>query len=41
MLIQEPGDLVVTMPNAWHMGVNLDYNECEAANFALSDWVGY
>jgi jumonji domain-containing protein 2 len=37
--VQRPGELVMTMPGAFHCGFNSGFNVAEAANFALSSWI--
>jgi len=37
-LVHEPGEFVVTFPNAYHGGFSTGFNLGEAVNFATSDW---
>ena len=36
----EIGDMMVILPRAFHMGLNLSVNICEAHNAASKDWIG-
>jgi len=36
---QEPGDLILTFPGAYHAGFSPSFNVCEAVNVACPDWV--
>ena len=39
MVVQEPGEFVVTWPGAYHQGFNHGFNIAEATNFALPSWI--
>lgn len=41
MLVQRPGDLVVTFPEAFHGGYSEGWNCAEAVNFGLMDWLPF
>ena len=36
---QNPGEFVVTFPQAYHGGFSLGFNCGEAVNFALPEWI--
>ena len=40
-LVQEPGQFVVTLPQAYHAGFSHGFNTAEAVNFMLDDWLPY
>ncbi|OQR99733.1 histone demethylase [Achlya hypogyna] len=40
-LVQNPGEFVVTFPQAYHCGFSEGFNCCEAVNFTLPDWVPF
>lgn len=40
-LVQEPGDIVVTFPRAYHAGYSEGFNCNEAVNFLLPNWIQY
>jgi len=37
-IVQQPGDLIITHPGAFHFGYNTGFNIAEATNFATSEW---
>jgi jumonji domain-containing protein 2 len=39
IVIQRPGDAIVTSPGAYHFGVNLGFNIAEATNFGIPEWI--
>ena len=41
IIVQRPGEFVVTFPRGYHEGVNSGYNFCESSNFANEEWVQY
>lgn len=40
-LVQEPGDIVLTFPRAYHAGYSEGFNCNEAVNFLLPSWIQY
>ena len=38
-MYQEPGDLILTFPGAYHCGFSPNFNVCEAVNIACADWL--
>lgn len=40
-LVQEPGDIVLTFPKAYHGGFSEGFNCNEAVNFLLPNWIQY
>ena len=40
-LNQEPGEYILTFPEAYHGGFSHGFNCCEAVNFATADWLEY
>jgi len=40
-LVQEPGQFVVTLPQAYHAGFSHGFNSAEAVNFMTDDWLVY
>ena len=38
---QKPGEFIVTFPQSYHCGFNIDFNIAEAVNFATSDWLSF
>ena len=39
--LQQPGQFVVTLPQAYHAGFSHGFNTAEAVNFMLLDWLPY
>jgi JmjC domain, hydroxylase len=39
IVVQRPGDAIVTSPGAYHFGVNLGFNIAEATNFGIPEWI--
>ena len=39
--VQEPGEFIVTMPQAYHAGFSHGFNCSEAVNFAPADWLPF
>lgn len=40
-VIQEEGDIVITMYGAYHQGYNFGLNQSEAVNFDTPEWIPY
>lgn len=40
-VVQEPGDMIVTLYNCYHQGFNNGFNWAEACNFATPEWLKY
>ena len=39
--VQEAGQFIVTLPQAYHGGLSHGFNAAEAVNFMLDDWLPY
>ncbi|KAL4114694.1 hypothetical protein PRIC2_014150 [Phytophthora ramorum] len=40
-LVQEPGDIILTFPKAYHSGFSEGFNCNEAVNFVLPNWIDF
>ncbi|KUF98252.1 Regulator of nonsense transcripts 2 [Phytophthora nicotianae] len=40
-LVQQPGDIILTFPKAYHCGFSEGFNCNEAVNFVLPNWIDY
>ncbi|RQM09965.1 hypothetical protein KXD40_002518 [Peronospora effusa] len=40
-LVQEPGDIILTFPKAYHSGFSEGFNCTEAVNFVLPNWIDF
>ncbi|KEH21496.1 transcription factor jumonji (JmjC) domain protein [Medicago truncatula] len=38
VVVQKPGEFVITFPNSYHAGFSHGFNCGEAVNFAIGDW---
>lgn len=41
IIIQRPGEFVVTFPRGYHQGMNTGLNVAESCNFANKQWIQY
>lgn len=39
--VQQPGEMIITFPEAFHAGYSEGWNVAEAVNFALMDWIPF
>lgn len=39
IVVQRPGDLILTLPDTYHEGFNVGINVCSAVNFADAHWL--
>lgn len=41
VMVQYPGEIIVTIPGGYHFGFNTGFNVAEATNFAVPEWIPY